>query len=80
MGSQSNTTSSFLIGARMNGQTSKIEAYTSAKYYGIKIFKDGAILRNFIPCVRKSDNIAGMYDTIGKKFYKSATSTEFSAG
>lgn len=41
----------------------------------------GYILNNvIIPVKRKSDNKAGMYDTIGKKFYASGGSQDFIAG
>ena len=39
----------------------------------------GAVQRNMIPCKRKSDGVAGFYDTVGGKFYPSVTETPFMA-
>ena len=38
------------------------------------IIKDdkGNLLRNFIPCMRESDGVYGMYDLVNKRFYSSA--------
>lgn len=43
-----------------------------------KVYRNGIIRRNFIPCVRKSDDAKGMYETFGKLFYANAGSGEFS--
>lgn len=71
---------SFILFAQWIGGESKVGSWAYEKIYLFKMYENDVLIGNFIPCVRKSDNIAGMYDTIGKKFYKSATSTNFSAG
>ena len=40
-------------------------------------FQNGAIVTNFVPCVRKSDSKPGMYDTVSKTFYTNAGTGEF---
>lgn len=40
-----------------------------------RITTDDVLVRNFIPCYRKSDNIAGMYDTVNGVFYTNASTT-----
>lgn len=50
------------------------------KIYYITVKINNYLVRNLIPCVRLSDNKAGLYDTIGKVFYGSAVSTGFIAG
>lgn len=35
------------------------------------------IVRNFIPCYRKSDNKPGLYDTVTKEFYTNQGTGEF---
>ena len=40
-------------------------------------YKDGNKVLNFIPCVRKSDNKPGMYDTVTKTFYTNSGTGEF---
>ena len=41
---------------------------------------DFNLVRNLIPCYRKSDNKTGMYDLVNDTFYTSATETDFTAG
>ncbi len=54
---------------------------SEAKIYNAKIYDENHILiRNFIPCYRKSDNIIGLYDMINKKFYTPAGNEPFSKG
>lgn len=43
--------------------------YSSAKLYKAQIYSGDVVIRNFIPCYRKSDNVIGMYDTVEEKFY-----------
>lgn len=45
-----------------------------------KIYDNGTIVRNFIPCYRKSDMKPGMYDTVNGVFYTNAGSGEFILG
>lgn len=60
---------------------------TTQQNYGINIqiyrciisLKDQT-LRNYIPCIRKSDNKTGMYDLISKTFFTSITTNKFIAG
>ena len=57
--------------------TSMHYAKLSCNTYSVRILKSGAIIRNFIPCVRKSDSKPGMYDTVSKTFYTNAGTGEF---
>lgn len=50
------------------------------KLYYLRIYVAGKLVRNYIPCYRKSDNAVGIYDTIYKTFSASATSDNFTAG
>lgn len=51
------------------------------KLYGIKIYNASSMLiGNFIPCYRKSDNVIGMYDLVGNKFYTNQGSGAFTKG
>lgn len=47
---------------------SKINVYQFISKTGAA-YASGNILSNLIPCQRKSDNVCGMYDTIGKVFH-----------
>lgn len=45
-----------------------------------KIYDNETIVRNFIPCYRKSDGKPGMYDVVNGVFYTNAGSGEFILG
>lgn len=42
------------------------------KLYYLKLWSEGTLVRDFIPCYRISDNIAGLYDTVNNVFYPNA--------
>ena len=42
--------------------------YIGRTYY-LKIYDNNVLVRNYIPCYRKSDHVAGLYDTVGQVFY-----------
>ena len=44
-------------------------ATNNARIYYAKIWSDGALVRDFVPAVRKADNVIGMYDRINDVFY-----------
>lgn len=47
------------------------------RLYYCKIYDGNALVRNLIPCVRKSDSKPGMYDTVSKTFYTNTGTGEF---
>lgn len=52
-----------------------------SKYiYNFKIYVNGDLKRNMIPCMRKSDSKVGMYDLVTKKFYTHTGSGNLVAG
>lgn len=68
--------SCFLFGNNNNG------TYTSGatlKMYSCKIYDNGALVRNFIPC-KDSSGTVGLYDIVGNKFYRNNGSGSFTAG
>lgn len=48
------------------------------KLYGLKIFEDDAVVRDYVPVV--CDGVAGLYDNMGKTFFGSTTDVAFEAG
>lgn len=54
--------------------------YTTGKVYYCKITVGGALVRNFVPVARLSDNKIGLYDTINGVFYTNQGLGEFNAG
>lgn len=41
----------------------------SAKVYYCRIYEWSTLVRDFVPCYRKSDSVIGMYDLVNKQFY-----------
>lgn len=48
--------------------------------YSFKIWDNGTLVRNFIPCIRLTDNVVGLYDTINNTFYTNSGTGVFTAG
>lgn len=48
--------------------------------YGLKVSEGNKLIRDYIPCKRKSDGVIGMYDLVGRKFYTSPNGVAFSGG
>lgn len=54
--------------------------YGKYKLYSCKIYNDKTLIRDFIPCYRKSDSVAGLYDLVNKVFYTNSGTGVFSIG
>lgn len=52
----------------------------SFKLQKMRIKEDNVLVRNFIPCYRKSDNEAGLYDTVNDVFYTNQGTGSFTVG
>lgn len=59
----------------------------TAKEYFLKLYNGNTLIRNFVPCVRKSDSKPGLYDLCGSicsltdsPFYVNSGSGEFTTG
>lgn len=50
------------------------------KLYSFKLKANGVLVRDFIPCFRKSDNVIGLYDLVGKQFYTNQGTGTFLKG
>lgn len=57
-----------------------VNGETAAKVYSIKIKKNSAIIRSFVPCYRIVDGEIGLYDTVNKQFYSNAGTGVFLKG
>lgn len=55
-------------------------AYISGKLYSFKIYDGTNMIKNFIPCKRKSDGVVGLYDTYNNVFHTNQGTGEFTAG
>lgn len=48
--------------------------------YKFKLYRDGKLILSFIPCYRKKDNVAGMYDIVTGKFFTNDGTGSFAVG
>ena len=77
----SNISINFTYSLIMFGRNSSGTITSSAqKVYSCEITNGNEIVRDFIPCYRKSDNVIGMYDLVENKFYTNAGTGTFLKG
>ena len=50
------------------------------KVYSCKIWQNGVLAKEYVPCYRKSDGMAGMFDVISETFLANSGSGEFIKG
>lgn len=48
------------------------------KLYYCKIYESWTLVRDFVPCYRKSDNVIGLYDLVNNQFYTNSWTGTFS--
>lgn len=63
-----------------NGQQQQSMQLISARLYSCQIYDNGTLVRDFVPCYRKADNVAGLYDLVNNVFYTNAGSGVFAVG
>ena len=55
--------------------------HAKCRFYGHTfIYDNGTLVREFVPCYRKSDNVIGMWDKVGKQFYTNGGTGTFTKG
>lgn len=70
-----------LMASHYNGIDANLGNYAKMKLYRFSVWNaDRLLVGNFIPCYRKADNVAGLYDTAGKAFYPNNGSGTFGVG
>lgn len=52
-------------------------SFTSLKVYSMTIKDSWTLVRNFVPCYRKSDNVIWLYDLVNKQFYTNSWTWTF---
>ena len=57
-----------------------VQWFCKGRLYYCKFWENGSLIRDFIPAVRKSDNIAGLYDLVNDQFYTNNGSGTFIYG
>lgn len=61
----------------VNKNVSGITQTYRIRIYGCKIWNNNVLIRNYIPCVRVSDNKAGFYDLVNYTFSPSISQYDF---
>ena len=70
-----------LMASHYNGIDSNLDNWAKLKLYKFSVWDANRnLVGNFIPCYRKVDNVAGLYDTVGKAFYSNNGSGTFGVG
>ena len=54
--------------------------YCHCRIKDFKIYKDGILVRDFVPCYRITDNAIGLFDKVNKVFYTNSGSGSFLKG
>lgn len=61
-------------------QQNTVQSLGTFKLYSFKMWNNNSLVRDMIPCYRKSDNVAGLYDTVNGVFYTNQGTGTFSIG
>ena len=64
----------YVSGENIYGQKAQM------RLYNFKIYQNDVLIKDFIPCYRKSDNEIGLYDTVNNVFYTNQGTGEFILG
>lgn len=59
---------------------SKAVNFAYLKLYSFKIYDNNVLVRDFVACYRKSDNVKGLYDLVNDVFYENSGTGTFSIG
>jgi hypothetical protein len=51
--------------------------YSHYKFYYMKLWDNWTLVRDFVPCYRKSDNVIWMYDLVNNQFYTNSWTWAF---
>ena len=75
-----NSTTNITLFALNYGNNESIRMLSKMRIYGFKLGNNQGYKYDLVPCIRKIDNVAGMYDVINKKFYANAGTGNFIVG
>ena len=67
----------YIFGVNANGSVS---SSPSMKLYSFLLYDNEKLIREFIPCYRKSDSVIGLYDIVNNVFYTNSGTGTFSKG
>ena len=70
------TTTMYMFLDRANRTTT----FSTFKLYYCIIYEGGIKIRHFVPCIRKSDSMPGLYDLVNKLFYYNGSASNWLTG
>lgn len=74
------TTSVYNLAMFCRNKSGSLGSFAYAKIYSCKIWDETTLVRDFVPCYRKADSVAGMYDVVNDVFYTNQGSGSFIVG
>jgi len=54
-----------------------VQEYAAMKFYSFKLWEWSTLVRDYVPCYRKSDSVIWVYDIVNDQFYTNAGSGTF---
>lgn len=54
--------------------------FAKCRFYSLNLYDNGTLIREFVPCYRKSNNVAGFYDLLNDAFYTNKGTGSFVVG
>ena len=64
----------------LNNAGTPLAISKDSRIYAYSVQYGGELLQSFVPCYRKIDNVAGMYDVVNDVFYTNAGTGKFNVG
>lgn len=74
------TNSSMILFAAYNQDLTQIYRFSKMKLYNLKLYNSNEVVREYIPCYRKSDGEIGLYELIEGRFLTNQGSGTFIKG
>lgn len=65
------------IGINLFSRNYQYPTYAKGRMAYCKMYSNGTLIRDFIPALRKSDSVPGMYDLVNDRFYTNIGSGQF---
>lgn len=70
-------TSSYSCYVFAKRRNNSIEMYAKCRVYGLKLWNNWTLEKDFVPCYRKSDDVIWMYDLVNNQFYTNSWTWTF---
>ena len=77
---QTHTWGTSLFCTFSNQGKTAVNRFCEAKLYYFKLFVEGTLVRDMVPCINYTNSIVGLYDLVNDVFYSSPNGNAFVAG